>query len=456
MSNSSSVEKIKQPMDLYFCGAMLSFTGFSYYCMKLVLLLFLAEQTAKGGLGLSSSESTVIMASLMAWSYLSPIAGGWISDRYLGPKKSVALGLIITSIGYLVGFFINSKSMVYLMIILCVIGPGFYKGNIQTLIGNLYKNDDPRKDGAFSIAYMFTNIGVFFGPLLGGLVANEWFAQKNGAEVVTYGYKYVFLLSAIVMLIAFFVFLIGQNKFCKEDSHANGKDLKSTLEYKKALKEKPLTTKEKQRMWVILTLAFFTIFFWMAYNQASMSIALYTQENINSTIAGFTVPTSWIDSYNGILCVILGPIMAALWIKLAKTKRGDLSIPLKMSLGFIFLAFGFTFMIGAVMQNASIEAGQKASLLWLIGFLTFQGIGEMCFAPVGYGMVNKLAPEKYSSALMGVWFASTFFANKLSGYVQIVIDKLGILQVFIIIPAFLVAIGILLTMLNKQLEKMAN
>ncbi|MGL5507074.1 MAG: oligopeptide:H+ symporter, partial [Paraclostridium sp.] len=232
--------------------------------------------------------------------------------------------------------------------------------------------------------------------------------------------------------------------------------LKSTLEYKKALKEKPLTAKEKQRMWVILTLAFFTIFFWMAYNQASMSIALYTQENINSTIAGFTVPTSWIDSYNGILCVILGPVMAALWIKLAKTKRGDLSIPLKMSLGFIFLAFGFTFMIGAVMQNASIEAGQKASLLWLIGFLTFQGIGEMCFAPVGYGMVNKLAPEKYSSALMGVWFASTFFANKLSGYVQIVIDKLGILQVFIIIPVFLVAIGILLTMLNKQLEKMAN
>lgn len=457
MSGVKIEEKIKQPKDLYFCGAMLSFTGFSYYAMKLVLLLFLAEQPSKGGLGLTSSEATMIMASLMAWSYLSPIAGGWISDRYLGPKKCISIGLLILSLGYLVGFFANTKFMVYIMILLCVIGPGLYKGNLQTLVGNLYGNDDPRKDGAFSIAYTFTNIGVFFGPLLGGLVANEWFSQKNGAEVLTYGYKYVFLLSAIVAFIGFIVFTIGQTKYCMENNKLKEDDLKASLEYKKELASKPLTKKEKQRMAVILALAFFTIFFWLAYNQASMSIALYTQEHINLGIGNFQVPTSWIDSYNGLLCVILGPIMAMIWLKMSKTKRGDLSIPLKMSLGFIFLAAGFVFMIGAVMQSGYGEDTiQKASIFWLIAFLTLQCIGEMCFAPVGYGMVNKLAPEKFSSLLMGVWFASTFFANKLAGYVQIIIDKMGILQVFTIIPVCLVIIGVLLMILNKKLENMAN
>lgn len=457
MGNAANLQKIKQPKDLYFCGSMLSFVGFSYYGMKLVLLLFLAEQPIKGGLGLTSSEATIIMASLMAWSYLSPIVGGWISDRFLGPKRCIAIGLLITSIGYLVGFFITSKLMVYIMILLCVIGPGFYKGNLQTLIGNLYANDDPRKDGAFSIAYTFTNIGVFFGPLLCGLVANEWFAQKSGAEVLVYGYKYVFLVSAIVTFIGFIAFLLGQNKFCNEDNNSSKESSKDSLEYKNQIASKPLSKKERQRMMVIITLAFFTIFFWMAYNQASMSIALYTQEHINSSIGNFVVPTSWIDSYNGLLCVILGPIMAAIWLRLSKTKRGDLSIPLKMSLGFIFLSGGFLFMIGSVMQSGYGDTTvQKASLLWLVGFLTLQGIGEMCFAPVGYGMVNKLAPEKYSSLLMGVWFASTFFANKLSGYVQLIIDKMGILQVFILIPSFLVIIGILLIILNRKLEEMAN
>ena len=258
MSNNVSVQKLKQPNDLYFCGAMLSFTGFSYYAMKLVLLLFIAEQPTKGGLGLSASEATIIMASLMAWSYLSPIVGGWISDRFLGPKKCIAIGLLITSIGYGLGYFAQDKFMIDIMIILCVIGPGLYKGNIQTLMGNIYKNDDPRKDAAFSIAYMFTNLGVFFGPLLGGMVANEWFSQKSGAEILVFGYREVFLLSAITMFIAFIVFVIGQKKYCKQSDMSEA-DFKKALEKKKEIANVALTKKERQRLTVILVLAFLTI-----------------------------------------------------------------------------------------------------------------------------------------------------------------------------------------------------
>lgn len=455
MSQTSTSEKLKHPTGLYFCGSIFSVVNFSYYGMKLVLVLFLAESMTRGGLGLSAAESASMLASFMAWAYLSPVVGGWISDRWLGPKNSVALGVLIVAIGYFIGFIATTKFTVNLMIVLVVIGAGFYKGNLQTLVGELYENDDPRKDGAFSITYTFTNIGVLFGPFLCGLIANEWLAQKNGGEILVYGYKYVFLTVAIISFLGFLFFIFGQKKFLTSTEKSANKE--NNLDDKKDLAKTPLTLREKKRMIVILILAFFTIFFWMAYNQASMSIALYTQNSVNLSVGNFQIPTSWIDSYNGLLCVILGPIMAAIWLKLANSKRGDLNISTKMSLGFIFLAAAFIFIIGAVMQSGTgANSTTKASVFWIILFISLQSIGEMCFSPVGYGMVNKLAPVKYSSLFMGVWFASMFVANKLSGYVQLIIDKLGMLQVFIIIPTFLLAVGILLFALNKKLEELSQ
>lgn len=455
MTNSNTVSA-KQPKALYFCGSIFTFTNFSYYGMKLVLLLFIAEKTARGGLGLSNAEATGLLATFMAFSYLSPVIGGWISDRFLGPKLCVILGMLTSGAGYFLAFSAHSKSAIQITILLCVIGGGLYKSTSQTLVGNLYANDDPRKDGAFSMTYTFTNIGVLFGPFLCGLVANQWFAVKEGGEILEYGYRAVFLVAAIVIWIGAAFFALGQKFFLKDVKTADNVSAKENLRAKKELAAQPLTKPQKRRMCVILILAFFTIFFWIAYNQASMSIALYMQEFINLKIGAFQIPTAWIDSYNGLLCVILGPVMAAVWMKLSRTKGGDWNISKKMSLGFVFLAAAFTFMIVAVMKTGTVPGeGSKASVLFIIAFITFQSIGEMCFAPVGYGMVNKLAPAKYASLLMGVWFASMFVANKLSGYVELVISKLGMLQVFIIIPVCLLVIGFLLFALNKKLENMA-
>lgn len=455
MNNSSGSTMQKQPKALYFCGSIFTCTNFSYYSMKLVLLLFLAESAAKGGLGLSNAEATAILASFMAWSYLSPIIGGYISDRFLGPKACVSLGLLTVGIGYFIGFTATTKAAIMIMIILSVAGAGLYKGNIQTLVGSLYQNDDPRKDGAFSITYTFTNIGVLFGPFLGGMIANQWFAVKEAGEIAVYGYRYVFLTASIMALAGFLFFTLFQAKLLK--GFQAEKKVKESLEEKKRLAAISLTAGDKRRMGVILILAFFTIFFWMAYNQASMSIALYMQEFVNLKVGNFQIPTAWIDSYNGLLCVILGPVMAAIWLKMSRSKRGDLNISKKMSLGFLFMAAAFAFMIAAVLQSGTqLPVQTKASVLWIIAFITLQSVGEMCFAPVGYGMVNKLAPVKYSSLFMGVWFASLFVANKLSGYVQLVIDKLGMLQVFIIIPIFLLIIGLLLFFISNKLERMSD
>ena len=445
----------KQPKALYFCGSIFTFTNFAYYGMKLVLLLFIAEETTRGGLGLSNSEATSLLASFMAFSYLSPVVGGWISDRFLGPKLCVIIGMLTSGAGYFLAFTAHSKTTIQIMIALCVVGSGLYKSTSQTLVGSLYGNNDPRRDGAFSMTYTFTNIGVLLGPFLCGLIANQWFATKQGGEIVEYGYRTVFLVAALSIWAGAIFFAIGQKFFLKDLLiSASGK---KGLQEKKELAAIPLTKSEKRRMWVILILAFFTIFFWIAYNQASMSIALYMQEFIDLKVGSFQIPTAWIDSYNGLLCVILGPVMAAIWIKKSKTEKGDFNISQKMSLGFLFMAIAFAFMIIAVMKTGTVPGErEKASVLFILAFITFQSIGEMCFAPVGYGMVNKLAPTKYASLLMGVWFASMFVANKLSGYVELVISKLGMLQVFITIPVCLLIIGFILFAINKKMEEMTE
>lgn len=219
MTNSSATNK--QPKALYFCGSIFTFTNFSYYGMKLVLLLFMAEETTRGGLGLSNAEATSLLASFMAFSYLSPVVGGWISDRFLGPKLCVILGMLTSGTGYFLAFTAHSKSTIQIMIVLCVIGSGLYKSTSQTLVGSLYGNNDPRRDDAFSMTYTFTNIGVLFGPFLCGLVANQWFATKQGGEILEYGYRTVFLITAIVIWAGALFFAIGQKFILKDLHHAD-------------------------------------------------------------------------------------------------------------------------------------------------------------------------------------------------------------------------------------------
>ena len=347
----------------------------------------------------------------------------------------------------------HSKQEIQLMIVLCVIGSGLYKSTSQTLVGSLFENDDPRKDGAFSMTYMFTNVGVLLGPFLCGLIANQWFAVKDGGEILEYGYRAVFLTTAIVIWFGAAFFAIGQKFFLK--NMAVSATAKENLKEKKELAKVPLTTTEKRRMCVILILAFLRF---------SGLRTIRHRCRLHFICRILLILESGISRFYGMDRLLQ-------WAALRHFRTdcsGDLGETFKnpawgsehfskMSLGFAFLAVAFVFMIAAVMKTGEIPGeGAKASVLFIIAFITFQSIGEMCFAPVGYGMVNKLAPAKYASLLMGVWFASMFVANKLSGYVEVVIGKLGMLQVFIIIPGCLLVIGLLLFALNRKLEKLAQ
>ncbi len=161
----AKTENSKHPSGLYICGMTVAWERFSFYGVKSVLILFLATQIIKGGFGLSKADAASLVSTYAALTYLAPVIGGWICDRYLGARYCVVLGTLLMAAGNFVLFLNQGKFGVYAMIILVTIGTGFFKGNLNTMVGLLYDQNDSRKDGAFSIMYSFTNIGAMFGPL---------------------------------------------------------------------------------------------------------------------------------------------------------------------------------------------------------------------------------------------------------------------------------------------------
>lgn len=450
--------KQKHPAALYGLGLTFTFERFAYYGGKPILVLFLTYAIAKGGIGISKTEATIMAANLGAFTYLAPIFGGIIADKWLGPRYCVIIGSILMSIGWAFGYFATSAAWINALIVVVSIGTGFFKGNLNTLVGDLYEKDDPRKDMAFSILYSFVNGGAFFGSLIMGFIFTSLLAVKDASgNIVTYGFKQCYLLAAVVALISGITFIFACRNMGDLGKKPNRLANISDKEADKVDPNKPLTKQEKNQVIVILILAVFSIFFWTFYNQSEASLLLYIDNYTNFNVGGFKVPSTWTTtSFNGLLCVILSPLAAAFWMKLAKKrKNGDLSMTQKIALGYIFLGIGFLIMVGAEFLRGG-RTGANSSMLWILMFTLFQTIGEMCFSPLGSSVVSRTAPAKYLSLLMGVWFFATFLAQKASGYVETVISKLGTMHVFIIIPSILFVGAIILFASNKKITELTE
>lgn len=371
--------------------------------------------------------------------------------------------------GQLTLFFLNTHTGLSIGLVLLVIGNGFFKPNISTIVGKLYREGDSRKDAAFSIFYMGINLGALLAPLVIGVLAEDWFAVKGiDAEgkpvVLSYGFKYGFLVAAIGMGLGQIFFNLLSKKYLLE---IGTKPVKKTNEEKAAEKTAklnevvdPLMKKiERQRLWVIGILTFFVIFFWAGFEQAGSSLTLYTDKYIDRYVGSWEIPTTFFQSFNPILIVALAPIFAWLWTTKLFAK---MSTPVKMSLGMILLGVGFLFMIMATFEVKTSGVGDaevvqhKAALIWLLMTYFIHTIGELCLSPVGLSMITKLAPVRLASLMMGVWMLSSFFANLLGGYIAMYTEVMGAYTIFFSISVFVIALGIILLLLSRKLSKMMH
>ncbi|APH16678.1 peptide MFS transporter [Clostridium sporogenes] len=431
----------KKPFGFYVCSVAFTLERFAFYSAKWLLAVFVVAKIADGGLGLSAAEAAKMSANLVAFTYAAPLIGAFISDRFVGARYLVPIGMVLMGAGYLVGWQASSAGMVNLMIVLVSLGTGLFKCQTNAITGRLF--DDPRQlDSAFSVQYSFVNIGSFIGTTIIGVL------------VGTKGYAFCFLVCGIMMFIdaAWFTFgwrFLGETgkKPFKIDEHEEVK-AKETKEEKK-----PLTSIEKKRVAAIILVSFFSVIFWVFWYLAYMPVYFYwggDHAAANWMIGNFQVPTAWFDSLNALACITLGPILGRVWSKLAKRPQGDLSMFKKTALGMILL--GLSYVIFAMADVT--RGGNLASLAWIVAFGIVLSLGEMVFSPLGNSFISKFSPPKLLSSMMSVWVLAVFFAAKSYGWVYEFTLKFKFAPTYFVIAAIAAGAGIILWLLDGKLNSL--
>jgi POT family proton-dependent oligopeptide transporter len=455
----SDVQQKGHPKGLYLLFFTEMWERFSYYGMRAILILFLTKQLLFD----KAFASDGIYGSFTGLVYLTPIIGGYMADRYWGNRKSIIIGGILMALGQFLLFFsgsfdagceggdlVMSRLLLYIGLGLLIFGNGFFKPNISTMVGQLYPQNDRRIDGAYTIFYMGINLGAFFSPLICGylgenidfrwgflaagigmvisiisfqLFKNKYLITPGGEQIGTKPNKaskkegegddaakfssnqYTVLLGGGALLYVLFRYLVGFD-FFGSTIFALAIAIPASI-----IMDRSLTKTEKSRISVIYIACFFVIFFWSAFEQAGASLTFFADEQTNRNIFGFLMPASWFNSFNAIFIVIFAPLFSWLWVKLNKSKK-EPSAPRKQAWGLLLLAIGYIWIAFFV---KSVTPGAKITIMALTGLYLLHTWGELCLSPIGLSMVNKLAPARFASLLMGVWFLANATANKFAG-----------------------------------------
>ena len=442
---------------------------FSYYGMRALLVLYLVNSQ-----NYSESDALHIYAVYTGLVYLTPLIGGYLADRFLGSQKAIFIGGLTMMIGH---FLMAFPNFLYLAIGMLIIGNGYFKPNISSLLGRLYKPDDVRRDSGFSIFYVGINLGAFLAPLIVGYVGE------------TINWHYGFAIAGFGMLAGLIQFYIGQNKIIKEDISSQSKKLNPAdwgiitlvslinlplilviLELNQIIndfffeilailiiliffyfitKKKQLLAVKKdiKRIAYIGILSIFVIFFWVGFEQAGGSLTLFANNSVDRNFLGFVIPASFFQSINPLIIILIGPMIANFWLSVDRSKN-KINTSQKMGLGLLLLASGF-FLI--MLVNNSSET--SISLWWLVGVYFLHTMGELCLSPIGLSMVSKVSPKKIASLMMGFWFLSSAVANFTAGKLPAILESNN-LDLFTFLSVTSLVAGLVLIFISSYMEKL--
>lgn len=451
MSDQATAKK-KLPFGFYVPSVGFSFERFAFYSAKWLLAAFVVAKVADGGLGISEGEAAKMQANLVAFTYLCPLFGSIISDRFIGARYLVPIGMILMGIGYIFGYFAQSAVGVYMLIILVSLGTGLFKPQSNGITGRLITDKD-QLNNAFSTQYSFVNIGSFIGTTVIGVLATSM------------GYRVGFLICAAIMFIAAIWFVYGwrwlgeagRKPFKVDENAENAPMLDEEAKLKKAEEKaeekKPLTALEKKRVGAIILISFFSIIFWVFWYLAYMPVYYHwggDQAAADWFIGNFEVPTAWFDSLNALACIVLGPVLGALWARKAKSPKGDISMFKKTALGIGLLGLSYI-----VFATAEVVRGQnQASLLWIVVFGLLLSLGEMVFSPLGNSFIAKFAPARLLSAMMSVWVLAIFFAGKSYGWLYEFSLQFAFAPTYYTIAAISLVCAVILWVLSPKFDKL--
>ena len=447
MSTIDTYHKEKElfghPIGLYVLFFTEMWERFSYYGMRAILVLYLVAQTTSdnAGLGWSNGEALALYGWYTMLVYVASIPGGFIADKLIGQRKSVLYGGILLCFGHGI-LAVEEMWAFYTGLGLIIAGVGMLKPNISTMVGGLYKQGDIRRDKGFTIFYIGINIGAFLSSIIVGTVGE------------VYGWHYGFGLAGIGMALGLIQYVLGQ-KYLKHVGNFLGA---SENDHDKEIMKKPLTKEEKDRVIVLFISFLLVIVFWGAFEQAGGLMNIYASEKTNRILSfslpyiGNEVPASWFQSLNAMFIIFLGTTVASIWAKRKLQSKVSTSL-FKMIIGLIIMGTGFLFMTAASMEH---EASGASAMYWLVLAYLFHTVGELCISPVALSFITKLAPVKYASIMMGVYFAMTGFGNKLAGLLGESAESMGEFAIFTGIAVFCVLFGSIVLLFRKKLEVLTH
>lgn len=424
----------KQPRSLYLLFFTELWERFGFYTLQTIIILYMTK-----ALLMTDDKAYLLYGTFSSMLYLTPVVGGYLADRYLGFQRAIIIGGVLFTIGYLLTAIpFNYSFFVGLSVI--IIANGLFKPNVSSIVGDLYRSDDPRRDGGFTLFYMGINIGSLIPPLITGVLVSK------------YGWHSGFLLAAFGMAIGLVTFILGKSRLRSSGGlpamsplHSRGSARKFNIIFYPGivigigiflflfrfptetdillaiaslfillvviyylLREKPL---QRNKMIACLILIIISVGFWAIYNQTFTSLMLYADRNMDKDFLGLHIDAEFTQFFNPFFIVLFSPILSRLWIVLHK-KKSNPSVPTKFSFGVLFMALGFFFLgLGGVYFNQNGET----SSYWLMGSYLLQTIGELLLSPIGLAMITHLSPKHLVGMMMGVWFLTQAAAFAIGG-----------------------------------------
>ena len=379
--------KAGHPKGLYLLFFVEMWERFSFYGMRALIVLYMIQE-----LMFSVEKAGNIYGLYTGLVYLTPLIGGYLADRYFGQRKCITAGAVFMICGlFLLAF--GPKSLFLLSLFLMITANGCFKSNISSVLGLLYKDNESKKDSAFTIFYMGINLGAFFSPLVCGTVA------------VKFGFEYGFAAAGVGMLAGLILYKFNETKLLGETGLSPVKEDKTI-----SVNDSKMDSSETNRLVSLIALMLFTIPFWICYEQAGSSLTLFAQYATNRSVFGFEIPTGYFQSLNPMFIIALAPITSSVWETMRRNKKEPTSVE-KFAIALFLIAIAYLLLTFA----GYLSLKSLVSPLWLVAGYFIMTVAELCLSPIGLSLVSKLAPSKFLSLMMGTWFLTSFFGNMSAG-----------------------------------------
>lgn len=453
---------------------------FSYYGMRAILVYYMYYEVSKGGLGLDETTALSLVSIYGSLVYMSGIIGGWLADRIFGTSKAVLYGGILIMLGHIVLAVPGNLSMFFVSMVLIVLGTGLLKPNVSSIVGEIYAENDERRDSGFSIFYMGINMGAFLSPLIVGSVMN-------------YSFHLGFGIAAIGMLIGLIVFVATKKKnlglagtFPANPLSQNEKKkvftklgiavliiaviigitasagiltigtfinlvgilgiVIPTLYFIFMYRSPKTTSVERSRLLAYIPLFIAAVMFWAIQEQGATILANYADKRTQLNFAGIEINPAWFQSLNPLFIITLAPVFAWLWIKLGKRQP---TIPQKFSIGLLFAGLSFLVILLPVYIGGS---DALVNPLWLVLSYFLVVLGELCLSPVGLSATTKLAPAAFSAQTMSLWFLASAAAQALNAQIVRFYTPQTEMAYFGVIGVASMVLGLVLMALSPKIQ----